>query len=45
MRVNKKARDDNVARDMAAGMRKRIEDAAAIASGKATKSEADPFIR
>lgn len=43
--VNKRSRESNVQRDMAAGMRKRQEDMKAAASGKLSNSVADPFIR
>ncbi len=43
--VNKRSRESNVQRDMAAGMRKRQEDLEAAASGKLSNAVLDPFLR
>ncbi len=43
--VNKRSRESNVQRDMAAGMRKRQEDLEAAAKGKQSSAVLDPFLR
>lgn len=43
--VNRRMKEANVRRDMAAGMRKRQEDQEALARGTVSNTVADPFIR
>jgi len=45
LEVNKRNRENNMQRDMKAGMRKRQEDNLAAKQGIKSQAEADPFIR